>query len=78
MLATEKKVRQAAKVLAVYQIYLESGDLRNVGPADEKTYQDYLALVHNELDDATFNTAWAEGQKMTLEQAIEYALENVK
>jgi hypothetical protein len=26
-------------------------------------------------DDATFATAWAEGRAMTLEQAIEYALE---
>jgi hypothetical protein len=27
------------------------------------------------LDDATWNAAWAEGQAMTLEQAIAYALD---
>jgi hypothetical protein len=31
--------------------------------------------VRAQLDEATFNAAWAEGCKMTLEQAIEYALE---
>jgi predicted ATPase/DNA-binding XRE family transcriptional regulator/predicted negative regulator of RcsB-dependent stress response len=33
-----------------------------------------VADVRAQLDEDAFNAAWAEGQKMTLEQAIEYAL----
>ena len=33
-----------------------------------------LARVRAQLDEAAFAAAWAEGQAMTIEQAIEYAL----
>jgi hypothetical protein len=33
-----------------------------------------IATPHTQLDDATFAAAFAEGQGMTLEQAVEYAL----
>ena len=33
-----------------------------------------LALVQKQVDEATFNAAWTEGYAMTMEQAIEYAL----
>jgi serine/threonine protein kinase len=35
-----------------------------------------LAVVRAQLDEATFSTAWAEGNAMTLEQAITCALES--
>ncbi len=34
-----------------------------------------LAKLRKQLDDSTFETAWAEGKAMSLEQAISYALE---
>jgi hypothetical protein len=34
-----------------------------------------MAVARAQLDEATINVAWDAGQKMTLEQAIEYALE---
>ena len=34
-----------------------------------------LTAVRSHLHEATFVAAWAEGQAMTLEQAIAYALE---
>jgi hypothetical protein len=34
------------------------------------------AMARDELGEAMFNVAWAEGLAMTLEQAIEYALED--
>jgi tetratricopeptide (TPR) repeat protein len=37
-----------------------------------------LAAVRARLDKATFDAAWAEGHALTIEQAIEYALENLK
>jgi tetratricopeptide (TPR) repeat protein len=41
---------------------------------DQPEYERQLALVHAQLDETTFAKAWAEGQTMALERAIEYAL----
>jgi len=41
---------------------------------DQAEFDHWLATAHAQLDDAVFAAAWAEGQAMTLEQAIEYAL----
>jgi predicted ATPase len=41
---------------------------------DQAEFDHWLAAAHAQLDDAAFAAAWAEGQAMTLEQAIEYAL----
>ena len=74
ILAMQQKAERAAQLLAVFQTFLESGDVRTVGPEDEQEYQHYLTRTREQLDEATFNAAWEEGRKMTLEQAIEYAL----
>jgi tetratricopeptide (TPR) repeat protein len=44
-------------------------------PADEALYRPYVAAVRGELDEAAFAAAWAEGQAMSLEQAVAYALD---
>jgi len=31
-------------------------------------------MIRNHLDDTTFAVAWAEGQAMTLDEAVAYAL----
>ncbi len=36
-----------------------------------------LAATRAQLDAAAFEAAWAEGQAMTLEEAMAYALEDV-
>ena len=38
-------------------------------------YQGYLATARAGLDEAAFDAAWSEGQAMSFEQAIEYALD---
>jgi len=43
-------------------------------PAARATYERAVAAARAQLDEATFAAAWAEGQAMTLEQAIAYAL----
>jgi hypothetical protein len=35
----------------------------------------YVAILRAQLDDETFDKAWAEGKGMTEQQAIEYAVE---
>lgn len=42
---------------------------------DRIEYQRNLAEVRSNLDEATFNAAWEEGRGMTLESAVDYALE---
>ena len=44
-------------------------------PAARATYERAMAVARAQFDEATFAAAWAEGQAMTLEQAIAYALE---
>jgi predicted ATPase len=43
-------------------------------PVDQPDYERTLAMVRTQLDETAFATAWAEGQAMTIEQAIDYAL----
>ena len=39
-------------------------------PNDKWEIDGMIAAVRAQLDEATFQTAWAEGRKLTLEQAI--------
>jgi DNA-binding CsgD family transcriptional regulator/tetratricopeptide (TPR) repeat protein len=43
--------------------------------SDLAEYDRYQAMAHVQLDDAAWEAAWAEGQAMTMEQAIKLALE---
>ncbi len=43
-------------------------------PTDQAEFDHYLAIVCAQLDEVAFATAWAEGQALTIEQAIELAL----
>ena len=78
LLVAETKALPAAKISAFFQKFIESGDIRTLGPVGYIRYDRYLARARSQLDDATFNAAWEEGQKMTYEQAVECALENLK
>ncbi|MBI5302794.1 MAG: tetratricopeptide repeat protein [Chloroflexi bacterium] len=49
-----------------------------LSPGYRKDYEAYLAAVCAKLDDATFDAAWNEGRAMLLEQAIEFALAEIK
>jgi hypothetical protein len=41
---------------------------------DQPEHERQVAVVRAQLDDAAFTAAWAEGQAMTLDQVIDYAL----
>jgi hypothetical protein len=43
---------------------------------EQRRYDRYLAAARAQLDEPAFAQAWAEGQAMTLEQAVVYALED--
>jgi hypothetical protein len=48
-----------------------------IDPVDKSEYESNVASLRAELGMGEFNAAWEEGKKMTLEQAIDYALEEV-
>jgi hypothetical protein len=45
----------------------------SVWPEVRADYDRYVAAARPQLDETTFAATWAEGQAMTLEQAIAYA-----
>ena len=51
---------------------------RIMDPADQMEYTHDVSIVREHLDQTTFQVAWSEGRTMTLEHAIEYALEEVQ
>ncbi|MBI3741839.1 MAG: tetratricopeptide repeat protein [Chloroflexi bacterium] len=44
-------------------------------PIERKEYESYLTSARAQLDESTFNAAWNEGRAMSMEQAVEYAME---
>jgi predicted ATPase/class 3 adenylate cyclase len=49
-----------------------------IEPVERAEYDHDVAVVHAQLDEATFNAAWEAGKEMNLEEAVVYALEEVK
>jgi hypothetical protein len=43
-------------------------------PGEQADYDRMVSTTRAQFDETTFAAAWAEGQTMTLEQAIAYAL----
>jgi predicted ATPase len=66
---------RAALLLAVGTAWLETSS-EAFQPQDQAEYDRDLAASRQALDEATFALAWAEGQRMTMEQAIACALED--
>ena len=68
------KPQQAARLFGAAELFIES--VGSMEPADQKDFDHYLAIVREQLDEALFEKLWAEGRSMTMEQAIEFALED--
>ncbi len=65
---------RVAKLLgAIEELFVTMG--ARMPPVARVEYGKNAATARAQLGEATFNAAWAEGRAMTLEQAIEYALE---
>ncbi|MGE5265198.1 MAG: AfsR/SARP family transcriptional regulator [Acidobacteriota bacterium] len=71
------KHEQAARLLGATEASFEALG-RIMDTADQKEYDQYLSMVREHFDEKTFKAAWMEGRAMTLDQAIDYGLENVK
>ena len=67
---------RAAQLLGCVEALLDSLHTQML-PLDQSRYEETLARVQADLDAATFAAAWGEGSKLTLEQAIAYALNDL-
>jgi len=73
------KPKPAARLFGAMEALLESLEITGqLDPPDQKELDHYVAIVRSQLDEAVFAKAWADGRAMTMEQAIAYALENIK
>jgi predicted ATPase/DNA-binding XRE family transcriptional regulator len=72
-----RQPERAARLLSAAETLLDTvGLLVGVGPEVRADYDRYVVAARAQLDEASFMVAWAEGQAMSLEQVIAYALEN--
>jgi tetratricopeptide (TPR) repeat protein len=71
----DSTIRQGVRLLARADMYRVDHELRVVLlPQDHETCDQSIAAARASLSDDDFARAWAEGQAMTLEQAVAYAL----
>ena len=71
------KPEQAAQLFGAVESLLEGiGMAGRMDPSDQKEFAHYVAAARGQLDEAAFAKAWAEGRAMTLEQAVEFALQS--
>lgn len=71
--AMQGKAESAARLLGAIESYSILDGVMST-PADRIEHERTLAAVQTRLDQNTFDVAWTEGTTMTLEQAVEYAL----
>jgi len=72
--AAQGKARRAATLLGASEAIFESMSV-SLQPADKVEIDGYVALAREQLGEPEFEEAWAEGRRMTSEQAIAFALE---
>ena len=70
----EGQPKRATKLLGAVEALLERIDA-SLDPAERAGFDRTLAAARAQLDETTFNTEWAGGRAMTLEQTIKYVLE---
>ncbi len=64
---------KAARILSATNIILVAVGAQ-LEPVEQRDYDRILAAARAQLDEAAWEAAWAEGQAMSMEQAIGYAL----
>ena len=71
------KAVEAARLLGAIETPLKGINIDD-WIVEHTDHERTLAGARAQLDEATFNAAWAEGHALTIEQAIEYTLEDLK
>ncbi|MFL5734319.1 MAG: hypothetical protein ACJ78Q_14120, partial [Chloroflexia bacterium] len=71
--AQPEKALRAARLFGVSDA-LRAASGAPMWPAERADYERNVAIARAQLDKQTWEKAWQEGQAMSMEQAIEYAL----
>jgi tetratricopeptide (TPR) repeat protein len=74
--ASEKKLERAIRLLGATQSWHERWQ-RVRTPRERHERESVMAELREEMGEEAFNVAWKGGQAMTLEQAVEYAKEQI-
>lgn len=72
--SVQGQAERAARLFGAAQT-LRQGDGMPLPPVDQEHYAQYLALVRAKLDPASLAARWAEGEVLSIDQAITYALD---
>ena len=70
---TTGQTEQATKVCGAVEALLQTTIGHFVSP-EREIFQRTVSALHAQLDESTFAKTWAEGQAMTLDEAVAYAL----
>ncbi len=71
--ALDRQSIRAAHLFAAADKLRQAMGVIRMGSDDQREYEQYLAVLRRQLDEAAFTVAWSEGWAMTTEQAIEEA-----
>jgi non-specific serine/threonine protein kinase len=71
------RLAPAAQLFGAVEVILRSKNIQLVH-MDRMEYDRNVAILHAQLDLLTFEKVWRRGSSMTLEQAIEFALKEIK
>jgi predicted ATPase/DNA-binding SARP family transcriptional activator/DNA-binding CsgD family transcriptional regulator len=75
--AAEGEAERAARLFGAAQALREAVGYHHM-PEEDAWREPYMATARSQLDEASWEEAWAEGRAMSMEQAIEYALSEEK
>jgi non-specific serine/threonine protein kinase len=75
--AAEGEAGRAARLFGAAQALREVVGSRHM-PKEDALREPYMATARSQLDEASWEEAWAEGLAMSMEQAIEYAVSEQK
>ena len=74
LMADRGELSQAARLAGAAQTLLDAIG-SHLDPSDQAGYEQTQDALHSQLGEAEFQAAWMEGQAMTLDAAVAYALE---
>ena len=67
---------RAARLLGAAEAMIEGTGISAVGVFRvQSEYENAVAWLHAQIDEAAFRACWAEGRAMGLDQAVAYSLE---
>ena len=70
---TEQKPQRATKLLGAAHVLREQSNAQ-MQDLEEIEYENAVMRLHFLLDEAEFNSLWAQGRALTMEQAIQFAI----